>query len=195
MPRKDYNNEYNNESVPFGYTVAPTAPADQPSAAGKTDGSGFGVSADFSRYTPTEPADNSAYDQGKTQVVDAIQYGEKSVQPVVGWLVGIRGTCRGKDFRLYSGRNYIGRAPENEVVLDDPQVSREPALQVAYDPRSRAFLAAPGNTHSRCLAYLNGELLMGTEKLKSYDKLMVGESSELVFVPFCGEEFDWRDSE
>ena len=60
------------------------------------------------------------------------------VEPVVGWLVCIRGAYRGESFRLKSGRNFIGRAANMDIVLGaDQSVSRLRHAAVVYDPRSR----------------------------------------------------------
>lgn len=194
--RKDYDkgNESRyipEESVPYGYTLPPTTPADfdaSPAFPASTMG------GDFDSYMPTEPMDfRPAADQAKTEVADLLSVSGQQVKPVVGWLVGIKGPARGKDFRLYSARNYIGRGSQLEVSIDDMHISREPVVQVAYDPRSRSFLIAPCDNRSHCLSYLNDELLMGTSKLKANDRVMLGETTELLFIPLCGPEFDWKD--
>lgn len=47
-------------------------------------------------------------------------------EPVVGWLVCTAGEHFGEDFKLKSGRNFIGRAPDMDVaVARDGTVSRE----------------------------------------------------------------------
>src|SRR5580700_1534258 len=39
-------------------------------------------------------------------------------EPVVGWLVCLEGPDRGKDYRLHNEKNYIGRAPVNDIVIE-----------------------------------------------------------------------------
>ena len=208
--RKDYNNNgYNDrpESVPYGYTIAPTTPADCDNY-----GPGATTPGSYPGYAPTIPTDASEYrsnsnadyiptepfapaEQAKTEVADLMSVAGQQVKPVVGWLVGIKGPARGKDFRLFSARNYIGRGAELEVSIEDLHISREAVVQVAYDPRSRTFLIAPCDNHNHCLSYLNDELLMGTCKLQAHDRVMIGETTELMFIPLCGADFDWKDSE
>ncbi|MBP3622256.1 MAG: FHA domain-containing protein [Lachnospiraceae bacterium] len=114
-------------------------------------------------------------------------------EPVVGWLVCISGEDAGKHFALKSGRNFIGRGNNMDVVLaNDKSVSRDKHAIILYEPRKREFLAQPGE--SRELFYVNDEVVLNTEKLKAYDKLLIG-ATELYFVPFCGEIFAWEDLE
>lgn len=42
---------------------------------------------------------------------------------VVGWLVVMNGTQKGVDFRVYTGRNSIGAAADNDIVVTDEYLS------------------------------------------------------------------------
>ena len=42
---------------------------------------------------------------------------KKDGDPVVGWLVCTKGSHRGEDYRLRSGRNFIGRGADMDVCL------------------------------------------------------------------------------
>lgn len=113
-------------------------------------------------------------------------------EPVVGWLVCISGVHFGQDFRLKSGRNFLGRGGTMDICLSgDSAVSRDRHMIVTYDPKGNSFFAQPGDTSSE-LSYLNDKPLLEATALQSGDKLTVGES-ELVFVPFCGESFTWKN--
>lgn len=111
------------------------------------------------------------------------------VEPVVGWLVCIRGAYRGESFRLKSGRNFIGRAANMDIVLGaDQSVSRFRHAAVVYDPRSRAFIVAAGDARELC--YLNGEVVITSNIMKAYDVLSLG-NTDLMLMPLCGEHFTW----
>lgn len=111
------------------------------------------------------------------------------VEPVVGWLVCIRGAYRGESFRLKSGRNFIGRAANMDIVLGaDQSVSRLRHAAVVYDPRSRAFIVAAGDARELC--YLNGEVVITSNIMKAYDVLSLG-NTDLMLMPLCGEHFTW----
>lgn len=198
MARNDYAN--NNiigttstdafESIPAGYTVSPTTPAD-----GNWPQFMRTIPADEGAATfgETEPMYEPSRDEGETQIVDSFKNGEdgESIRPVVGWLVGIKGACCGMDYRLHSQRNFIGRGMKFDVNLPDMKVSRgEPTVQVVYDPLSNCFLVASGS--SSAISYLNGSAILAVSELKPYDKLRIGDS-ELLFVPFCGDKFVWEE--
>jgi hypothetical protein len=43
--------------------------------------------------------------------------------PVVGWLVVLSGGQKGEDFRIREGKNSIGSAPGNDIILRDEHIS------------------------------------------------------------------------
>ena len=115
------------------------------------------------------------------------------VEPVVGWLVAVSGPYFGEDFRLKSGRNFIGRSAEMDVQLIlDPSVSRRRHAIVVYEPKKRVFIAQPGDSHELC--YLNDEVVLTATEMKDRDILMLGETS-LMLVSLCGDGFKWEDIE
>lgn len=114
------------------------------------------------------------------------------VEPVVGWLVIVEGAGKGESFLLHTGRNFIGRSQEMDVVLHgDKSVSRVRHGILVYEPREKVFFIQPGD--SRELFYRNGEVVLEKLLLESYDVLQFGET-KLMFVALCGEHFSWEDS-
>lgn len=110
--------------------------------------------------------------------------------PVVGWLVSIEGSTCGKDFRLCSGKNYVGRSQSMDVVLeDDNYVSRDKHAIIVFDPVSQKTLCQAGE--SRELFYLNGNVVTDTVELQRGDILTIGKT-KLKFVPFCGDLHNWN---
>lgn len=110
-------------------------------------------------------------------------------EPVVGWLICAEGSHLGEDFRLKSGRNFIGRALDMDVVLsEDKSVSRARHAIIVYDPKKNIFLAQPGD--ARELFYLNDNVVLESQVLQPYDRLTIG-ACELMFIPFCSERFKW----
>lgn len=111
------------------------------------------------------------------------------IRPVTGWLVCVEGAEKGRDYRLHSEMNYIGRSKSNDVVLSsDPTVSRERHALIAYDNRGKMFFFAPANGSS--LVRQNGRPVLSTVELKAGDRLEIG-SGIYLFVPLCGEAFEW----
>jgi hypothetical protein len=111
------------------------------------------------------------------------------IDPVVGWLVCIEGANKGRDYRLHSDRNKVGRAPNMDVCIEgDGTISREDHCHIVFSPRSKTFNVIPGT--GRNLIYLNGQDVFSAMPLAAYDRLDLGESSFL-FLPFCSDRFDW----
>lgn len=128
-------------------------------------------------------------DMGKT-----VRYYDNAIgtEPVVGWLVGLTGSVFGKSFILKSGRNFIGRGKNMDIVLEgDNSVSRDKHAIVVYEPKSKIFIAQPGE--SRELFYLNDKVVLNNEQLEKNDVLLVGET-KLMLIPCCDEKFCWEDA-
>jgi hypothetical protein len=111
-------------------------------------------------------------------------------EPVVGWLVCLNGEEAGRSYELKNGRNFIGRSTSMDVVLKDQSVSRDRHAIIVYEPKKREFIVQPGE--SKELFYLNEDVVLSAQKIKSFDKLIIG-NTELYFVPFCSENFAWED--
>ena len=115
--------------------------------------------------------------------------GNKGTQPVVGWLVGIEGECIGQSFQLREGKNFVGRGEDMDVVIrGDMAVARKRHACVIFEPRAGIFYAQPGESHE--LFYLNDNVVLNSEILKSHDVITLGETS-LMFIPLCGPDFSW----
>ncbi len=115
-----------------------------------------------------------------------------SMAKVVGWLVCVKGSEKGKDFVLGSGRNFIGRSPSMDVsLMGDVSVSRENHAVITYNPRGNSFSISYGTGHG--IVYLNGEEVLVPMKLEPYDQIELGKTI-LIFIPFCGDNFKWEES-
>ncbi len=116
-------------------------------------------------------------------------YGKKNNDPVVGWLVCVKGENQGESFQIVSGRNTIGRRETNDIALTgESSVSRENHATIFYDYKKSEFYinAGEGNT----MPYVNDEMVTTMTKLNRYDVVEIGDCI-CVFVPFCSEEFSW----
>ena len=109
--------------------------------------------------------------------------------PVVGWLVCLEGPDRGRDFRLRSEKNFIGRSPLMDVCIPgDDTVSRERHGILVFDPKKQVFWALPGEAAG--LVYLNGEIVHAPTQMQRDDILELGQT-KLVLIPFCGDKYSW----
>jgi hypothetical protein len=113
------------------------------------------------------------------------------MNPVVGWLVCISGPSRGCDFRIFGERNFIGRASTMNIAIpEDDSISRDRHAVVTYNPKKNSFTLSQGE--STGLVYVNNEEVKRSVELKPYDRIQIGRT-ELLFVPFCGEKFQWLE--
>ena len=112
------------------------------------------------------------------------------IDPVVGWLVCVEGAERGKDYRLHSDNNYVGRDPSMDVCIQgDDTISRERHALVTYDFETKTFYLTPKDGRSN--PRVNGKPVMTTVELQAYDRIQLGQTT-LLLLPLCGERFEWQ---
>jgi hypothetical protein len=115
------------------------------------------------------------------------------IDPVVGWLVCIEGPDRGRDYRLHSEKNFIGRSEKMDICIrGDDSISRENHAIVSFNPRNASFKLQPGE--GRGLVYLNSNDIDVPVILNPYDLMELGQT-KLMFIPFCGVKFQWESKE
>jgi hypothetical protein len=107
---------------------------------------------------------------------------------MVGWLVCVTGGEAGRDYRIQSGTNSIGRSPSNRIAVNDASVANDQHASIVFDAANATFHLRPG--WSRGLVFVNDKLVLNPLVLKSYDKITLGQST-FVFVPLCGDRFGW----
>lgn len=107
-------------------------------------------------------------------------------KPVVGWLVSIKGLCRGMDFPLQEGWNDIGAMYDVDIDLlnEENEPYYRKLFSVVYDGKHQNFLAVPGKG---TLIYLNGVLLARPEEIRDGDEISA-EETVLCFQSFCGKD-------
>jgi len=137
-----------------------------------------------------------AADTGRTQVVRGkpkVARGGFEQDPVVGWLVVVGGPGIGSFRPIYEGNNAVGRAPSQRIPIDfgDNTISSEEQAYIRYDSMDRSFLFVPNLSKTNIVA-INDKKPTGALKLELMDVITMGRT-QLAFVPFCGEEFDWSE--
>lgn len=116
-------------------------------------------------------------------------FGITKVQPVTGWLVCLTGEERGKDFRLHTDKNFIGRSAVMDIALiDDKSISRDRHCSLTYDPRGNEFYLSPEGGN---VVYHNGDTVENAIRMQSGDIIKLGET-ELQFIPYCKEDRQWE---
>lgn len=105
-----------------------------------------------------------------------------------GWLVCMHGLEKGKSYMIHSGRNFIGRSVDMDIVLsEDYKISEQKHFSIVYDPKSISFYFVAGNGQ----VYINERAVNEECLLKDGDLLSVGDS-KYMFVPFCKEGRVWE---
>ncbi len=125
--------------------------------------------------------------RGKIQV----KRGAFDHDPVVGWLVIVGGPGIGQFRPVFEGNNPIGRSTANRISLDfgDDAISSEEQAYIRYDSAERSFLFVP-NLAKTNIVSVNDKRPAGAVALTQMDVITMGRT-QVVFVPFCGPEFDW----
>jgi hypothetical protein len=139
---------------------------------------------------PAGEKEGKERDEGLT-----VGYYRKTIglDPVVGWLVCIEGSDRGRDYRLHSEKNFAGRSEKMDICIrGDDAISRENHAVISFNPRNNTFKLQPGD--GRGLVYLNGDDIDASTILKPYDLIELGQT-KMLFLPFCGERFQWEMQE
>ena len=132
----------------------------------------------------------------KTQFVrgkNKVERAGFAADPVVGWLVIVGGPGLGAYRPIYEGNNTLGRNSSQRIPIDfgDDAISAEEQAYIRYDSADRRFLFVPNLTKTNVVAVNNAKPTAATP-LSAMDVITVGRT-QLVFVPFCGEEFDWAE--
>lgn len=133
------------------------------------------------------PAKKDDDEDGKTV---AIIRKDMGIDPVVGWIVCTEGEEKGKDFRIHTDNNFIGRSEKMDICIKgDETISRENHAVLSFDSVEKVFYFSPGD--GRSIVRVNGKSVFQTVQLNAYDVITIGKT-EFSFVPFCGEKFSWN---
>ncbi|MCR5138436.1 MAG: FHA domain-containing protein [Oscillospiraceae bacterium] len=178
-----------NSSIDFDSDFEKTLPV-----TGNTGGYGYGMPGPAESVRPevikktTAPSDYVVKQEtvGHTTGVFTFKGGK---EPVVGWLVCVKGEDFGKDYRLLGKTNTIGRGASMDVQISgDTSITSDVHAKIDYDSEHNDFYLLPGNNKNTI--YLNMEPVYSAKKLEAYARMRFGKT-ELLFVPFCCERFTW----
>ena len=114
------------------------------------------------------------------------------VEPVVGWVVVVKGPGRGSYKPVFVGMNSVGRAATQRISLDfgDETISREEHAFITYDDELRRYWVQNGSKSN--VVRLGSDTLDAPRELKGNDVLRLGKTV-LRFYPVCSSEFSWTD--
>jgi len=131
--------------------------------------------------------ENAERPEGFEPPVELLQ---EEIKPVCGWLVCIEGARVGMDYKVHSGKNFIGRGDDMDIqILGDNEINRKNHAVIVYDAKNGKTMLLPGDSEG--LVYLGDEAVYLPTEVHSYDKIEIGRSSFL-YVEFCGDNFTWE---
>ena len=137
-------------------------------------------------------AEEPEYDEFEDEKTIAI-YDPENMEPVVGWLVCVKGAYKGESFELKTRRNTIGRSLKMDIALaKELSVSRDRHAIITYEPIKRKFYIQCGEGSG--LTYVNNEVLMTPREIVDYDLIRMG-NCKLILRTLCNGEFSWNDGE
>lgn len=115
----------------------------------------------------------------------------ESINAVCGFLICIDGARQGKDYKIISGKNFVGRADDMDIqILGDNEISRRNHAVIVFDPKKKETVLLPGDSNG--IVYLSENAVYAPTVLKAYDVIELG-NSKFIFLPFCGEHFAWNN--
>lgn len=122
----------------------------------------------------------------------AISYDDLQ-DPVVGWLVVVRGPGLGQSVPIGVGMNSLGRDVSSRIALPfgDRMISGTDHARIIYDEDNRLFYIA--HDRGKSITKLNGEMVATMLQLNNYDIIEITKGTRLRFVAFCTADFDWSD--
>lgn len=107
--------------------------------------------------------------------------GEAGLSQLAGFLYSASKTLAGEFWPIYLGSNTIGRASNNNIVLQEATVSDYHA-EIHVISRANKIIVYVKDDQSKTGTLLNGELLRNNADLKTGDVITVGEHYELYVV-------------
>ncbi len=167
--------------IAIGYFMtASSAPARRPVIVGGPPGGGTPIWAkNNDPYPPSRPPAGPTRHDGGGGAPVAVP--PRAPKPKTNASVYLRnGPAGPREHRLNVGRTTFGRALECDIMIDDPDVSRDHAhIQEQY---GRFALGDHGSTHG---TYVNGNRIRGEVYLEDGDELRLGPTIQLVFKSFA----------
>lgn len=148
--------------------------------------SGTSNDSNHTRSINVKSSSQGREDDGRTVALIKQEIG---IDPVVGWLVCIDGKEKGRDYRIHSDNNFIGRSEKMDICIrGDETISRENHAVISFDSRDKVYYFSPGD--GRSIVRLNDKAIFSTAQLQAYDTIEIGKT-KLMFIPLCGERFEW----
>lgn len=118
---------------------------------------------------------------------------DDDLDPVVGWLVVVRGPGLGRSVQIGNGINSLGRDAGQRIPLPfgDTMIARSDHIRIIYDDQSRTFQITLGSGTN--ITRLNGQPVTQPMQLEDHALIQLSRQTDVRFVAFCNATFDWHD--
>jgi len=111
---------------------------------------------------------------------------------VCGFLVCIKGANKGKEYVIRDGKNLIGTASDMDIqIAFDKKIEKKNHAVIMYDYKQKKTMLLPTDSHG--MVYHQGQAIFEPVTLEPFNEIEFGESV-FKYVPFCGEDFSWKDT-
>ncbi len=137
-------------------------------------------------------SEKTQYIRNSKTITEEANQQQQAEVVLAGWIVIVsEGLNKGKYYPISFGFNKIGREESNDIVIKgDNSISREKHSIIIYDYSNNNFFLK--HEDGKYLTYLNGDVVLETKKLEPFDKIKIG-NTEFIFIPLCGDKFQWSD--
>ena len=98
---------------------------------------------------------------------------------VVGVLVSYSANPAGEVFKIYEGRNLIGRAPSSDIVFSKDDKMSSTHLLILYREAEGIFWAVDQNSSNG--TYINGKFASDRVELHANDVIVLG-ATKMIFL-------------
>ncbi|MEM6578294.1 MAG: FHA domain-containing protein [Pseudomonadota bacterium] len=114
---------------------------------------------------------------------------DDGIDPVVGWLVVLKGPGKGRSLTLGHGMNLIGRGANQRVSMNfgDTLISSEDHAKIMYEDGE--FYISHGS--GKNLTRLNGKIIPNMVELPTHSLIQLSKNTTVAFVALCDKNFDW----
>ncbi|QWR78101.1 FHA domain-containing protein [Candidatus Magnetomonas plexicatena] len=131
--------------------------------------------SDDNPFLTTQKADVRRYLEGGTAPKSS--QAEGTTRPLYGWIVGLIGANSDHDYRLFEGKNTIGRIQGNSIVIKDSTVSKEHCTILCH--KGEMLITDNNSTNG---VIVNNKRVNGSTLLKNGDLLFLGDTAfQVVF--------------
>lgn len=159
---------------------------------GFTEDLGGGYAPAGPTVTDDDPVTTKLIDP-KTEIYRPGSEGEAELDPVVGWLVVVRGPGLGRSVQIGNGINSVGRDTAQRIALPfgDTMIARQDHVRIIYDDMARSFQITLGSGTN--ITRLNGQPVTQPMPLEDHALIQLSRQTDVRFVAFCNASFDWHD--